>query len=105
MGVKKRSQKRTGARVAELRGKSFAGNRAGMKAVGRGKNMTGTVGAEKAGGQAEQKAPEKRRALGRGLESLLPGPRMVAPAASPFAKDGSASSGGAVQSGGGAGET
>ncbi len=28
--------------------------------------------------KVEQKGPEKRRALGRGLESLLPGPRVVA---------------------------
>ncbi|HEY6766791.1 MAG TPA: ParB/RepB/Spo0J family partition protein [Candidatus Sulfotelmatobacter sp.] len=30
-----------------------------------------------AGEKVEQKTPEKRRALGRGLESLLPGPRVV----------------------------
>ncbi len=39
--------------------------------------------AEKAGAEkAHEKLAEKRRALGRGLESLLPGPRAVAPDAS-----------------------
>ena len=37
--------------------------------------------AEKVGDMAKDKpGPEKRRALGRGLESLLPGPRVVNPA-------------------------
>jgi ParB family transcriptional regulator, chromosome partitioning protein len=41
-----------------------------------------TTTAEKVIPEAEKAAPEKRKALGRGLESLLPGgPRVVAPAA------------------------
>ena len=44
--------------------------------------MTTTNGAaekvgEKAGEKFGEKLAEKRRALGRGLESLLPGPRVV----------------------------
>jgi ParB family chromosome partitioning protein len=40
-----------------------------------------TTAAEKVAGHTENKEKvEKRRALGRGLESLLPGPRVVAPA-------------------------
>jgi ParB family chromosome partitioning protein len=42
--------------------------------------MTNTAAAENLGGRAGEKKDEKvekRRALGRGLESLLPGPRMV----------------------------
>jgi ParB family chromosome partitioning protein len=61
--------------------------------------MTSTVAAEKAGHPAEKEKEkvEKRRALGRGLESLLPGPRVVAPP--------TASGGGAlVQGSGAAGE-
>jgi ParB family transcriptional regulator, chromosome partitioning protein len=38
--------------------------------------------AEKSAGKPVEKPIEKRRALGRGLESLLPGPRAVPPAAS-----------------------
>jgi len=38
--------------------------------------MTNTVAAENLAGRVEK---EKRRALGRGLESLLPGPRVVGP--------------------------
>ena len=41
--------------------------------------MANTVAAEKLAGQAEKEKIEKRRALGRGLESLLPGPRVVSP--------------------------
>ena len=41
-----------------------------------------TTTAEKVVAEAEKAAPEKRKALGRGLDSLLPGgPRVVAPAA------------------------
>jgi ParB family chromosome partitioning protein len=41
-----------------------------------------TIAAEKALTEAEKAVPEKRKALGRGLESLLPsGPRVVGPAA------------------------
>jgi ParB family chromosome partitioning protein len=45
-----------------------------------------------AAGNLEKEKVEKRRALGRGLESLLPGPRVVAPvvvreSSQPFAKD------------------
>src|ERR1700687_4136657 len=40
-----------------------------------------TTTAEKVVSEVEKAAPEKRKALGRGLESLLPGgPRVVAPA-------------------------
>jgi ParB family transcriptional regulator, chromosome partitioning protein len=45
--------------------------------------MTNTAAAEKLAGHGAEKKDEKvekRRALGRGLESLLPGPRVVAPA-------------------------
>ena len=39
-----------------------------------------TTTAEKVVAEAEKAVPEKRKALGRGLESLLPGgPRVVAP--------------------------
>jgi ParB family chromosome partitioning protein len=42
--------------------------------------MTTTSAAEKLAGQVgEKEKVEKRRALGRGLESLLPGPRVVVP--------------------------
>jgi ParB family transcriptional regulator, chromosome partitioning protein len=45
--------------------------------------MATTAAADTAGHPAEKEKVEKRRALGRGLESLLPGPRVVAgPAAS-----------------------
>jgi ParB family chromosome partitioning protein len=40
--------------------------------------MTNIVAAENVAGREKEKV-EKRRALGRGLESLLPGPRVVAP--------------------------
>ena len=40
--------------------------------------MTNTAAAENAGRAGEKEKVEKRRALGRGLESLLPGPRVVA---------------------------
>jgi hypothetical protein len=45
--------------------------------------MTTTSAAENLAGRTVEKKDEKvekRRALGRGLESLLPGPRVVAPA-------------------------
>jgi ParB family chromosome partitioning protein len=50
--------------------------------------MNNTAAAGKVAGQAADKDKdkdkvEKRRALGRGLASLLPGPRVVAPAAAP----------------------
>jgi ParB family chromosome partitioning protein len=41
--------------------------------------MTTTAAVEKVAGQAIEKKDEKRRALGRGLASLLPGPRVVVP--------------------------
>ena len=41
-----------------------------------GENMT-TVAENLAGQRSEKEKVEKRRALGRGLESLLPGPRVV----------------------------
>jgi ParB family chromosome partitioning protein len=46
--------------------------------------MTNTVAAENLagrGGEKKDEKVEKRRALGRGLESLLPGPRVVQPSA------------------------
>src|SRR5260370_34189502 len=43
--------------------------------------MATTVAAETAGHAAEKEKVEKRRAVGRGLESLLPGPRVVPGAA------------------------
>ena len=54
-----------------------------------------TTAAETAGHPAEKEKAEKRRALGRGLESLLPGPRVVvspearvpSPETPPFATD------------------
>src|SRR5882672_3774379 len=49
------------------------------------KTLMTTTAAEnlagRAAGNPEKEKVEKRRALGRGLESLLPGPRVVAPAA------------------------
>jgi len=48
---------------------------------GRNRRMqsTSNVAAEKSGpAKLSEKLAEKRRALGRGLESLLPGPRVVA---------------------------
>ncbi len=47
--------------------------------------MTNTVAAENTAGRGEKEKVEKRRALGRGLESLLPGPRVVAGTAGPGA--------------------
>ena len=45
---------------------------------------TSNAAAEKTGpAKLSEKLAEKRRALGRGLESLLPGPRVVPPTASP----------------------
>jgi ParB family chromosome partitioning protein len=45
--------------------------------------MTNTVASENMAGREKEKV-EKRRALGRGLESLLPGPRVVAPVPAPI---------------------
>ena len=45
--------------------------------------MTNTVASENLAGREKEKV-EKRRALGRGLESLLPGPRVVAPVPAPI---------------------
>jgi ParB family chromosome partitioning protein len=59
--------------------------------------MTTTSAAENLAGPVVEKKEEKvekRRALGRGLESLLPGPRVVVPGGT----------GGSVQGGGGGGE-
>jgi ParB family chromosome partitioning protein len=51
--------------------------------------MANTVAAEKLAGpvEKEKEKVEKRRALGRGLESLLPGPRVVTPGQSSGASD------------------
>jgi hypothetical protein len=54
--------------------------------------MTTTSAAEK-----KDEKVEKRRALGRGLESLLPGPRVVAPAAGAGGADQSSGDGGEKQ--------
>ena len=43
------------------------------------------AGTKTASDKVHEKVVEKRRALGRGLESLLPGPRVVAPPAPPLA--------------------
>jgi ParB family transcriptional regulator, chromosome partitioning protein len=59
-------------------------------------NTSNAVAADKAGAKTgSEKVVEKRRALGRGLDSLLPGPRVVAPAPAPRAVDspGSAAAG------------
>ena len=75
-----------------------------------------TTAAEKVAGPAEKKEEkvEKRRALGRGLESLLPGPRVVASheprvpspeTTPPFAKDAKDGAPGPVQGSGDGGET
>lgn len=53
-----------------------------------------------AGGAAEKEKVEKRRALGRGLESLLPGPRVVRPVVPP-----APGSGAPAGDGGAAGDT
>ena len=51
--------------------------------------MTNAAAVEKvAGNPAEKEKIEKRRALGRGLESLLPGPRVVSPSVVAPARDG-----------------
>src|ERR1700722_16189583 len=63
--------------------------------------MTTSAAVEKVAGiPVDKDKVEKRRALGRGLESLLPGPRVVAP----FAKDG-AGVAAPVRDSGDAGET
>ena len=50
--------------------------------------MTNTAAAENLAGRgAEKEKVEKRRALGRGLESLLPGPRVVAAVPKPVPAD------------------
>jgi hypothetical protein len=49
--------------------------------------MANTVAAENLAGRVEKEKIEKRRALGRGLESLLPGPRVVTPGQSGGAAD------------------
>jgi ParB family transcriptional regulator, chromosome partitioning protein len=64
-----------------------------MTIAGAAEKLAGRTGAEK-----KEEKVEKRRALGRGLESLLPGPRVVVPST----EQGGA--GGPGQSGGGAGE-
>ena len=69
-----------------------------------------TTAAEKVAVPGQKKDGEKRRALGRGLESLLPGPRVVvspeprvpSPETPPFAKDAKDGAPGVVD---GAGET
>jgi ParB family chromosome partitioning protein len=68
--------------------------------------MTNAAAVEKATGQVVEKDKdkvEKRRALGRGLESLLPGPRVVSPPFVERAKDGAPGAGAPVRDGGDAG--
>lgn len=50
-------------------------------------NATLTRSAKAMGEKGHEKLAEKRRALGRGLESLLPGPRAVAPVPTGVAQD------------------
>jgi ParB family chromosome partitioning protein len=68
-----------------------------------------TTAAEKLAGHAVQKKEEKRRALGRGLESLLPGPRVVvqpsAVSPQPSAQDATAAGPNLAGAGGAGGET
>src|SRR6266496_480925 len=52
--------------------------------------MTTSVAANTAGRAGDKDKVEKRRALGRGLESLLPGPRVVAGTATVPAQSGGA---------------
>src|SRR5579863_4812893 len=54
--------------------------------------MTTSAAENLAGHVGEQEKVEKRRALGRGLESLLPGPRVVFPPLAKNAKDGAPAS-------------
>lgn len=66
--------------------------------------MTTSAAVEKAAGQVAEKDKdkvEKRRALGRGLESLLPGPRVVSSSFAEGAKDGVGAA--PLRDGGGAG--
>jgi len=72
--------------------------------------MTNAAAVEKATGQVVEKDKdkdkdkvEKRRALGRGLESLLPGPRVVSPPFVERAKDGAPGVGAPVRDRGDAG--
>jgi hypothetical protein len=68
--------------------------------------MTNAAAVEKATGHGLEKDKdkvEKRRALGRGLESLLPGPRVVSPPFVERAKDGAPGVGAPVRDGGDAG--
>jgi ParB family chromosome partitioning protein len=61
-----------------------SGFRKTIKGRNRRMQSTSNVAAEKTGpAKLSEKLAEKRRALGRGLESLLPGPRVVPPPASP----------------------
>src|SRR5712664_3842157 len=61
-----------------------SGLRKTIKGRNRRMQSTSNVAAEKSGpAKLSEKLAEKRRALGRGLESLLPGPRVVPPPASP----------------------
>ena len=67
--------------------------------------MTTSAAVEKVAGQVVEKDKdkvEKRRALGRGLESLLPGPRVVSSSVAEGAKDGVGAVA-ALRDGGGAG--
>ena len=70
--------------------------------------MTNAAAVEKATGHGAEKDKdkdkvEKRRALGRGLESLLPGPRVVSPPFVERARDGAPGVGVPVRDGGDAG--
>jgi ParB family transcriptional regulator, chromosome partitioning protein len=64
------------------RNKGVAGHE-NDKRASQGQSMTITSTAEKPVPAADKDKVEKRRALGRGLESLLPGPRAVSPTARP----------------------
>jgi ParB family transcriptional regulator, chromosome partitioning protein len=66
--------------------------------------MTTSAAVEKVAGiPAEKDKVEKRRALGRGLESLLPGPRVVSPTVATDAKEGAPGVVAPVRDSGGAG--
>ncbi|MFZ0417569.1 MAG: hypothetical protein WAM04_05660, partial [Candidatus Sulfotelmatobacter sp.] len=62
--------------------------------------MTTTVAAEK-----KDEKVEKRKALGRGLASLLPGPRVVVSTEARVPSGGAGGAGGGIHSSGDAGET
>src|SRR5579864_9750360 len=76
----------SGPKGRALRMTSIRNKKKKKSGRGRGRKQTmNTATAANVAGQGEKDRDkvEKRRALGRGLESLLPGPRVVAPAERP----------------------